>query len=205
MTGPEEEITSLDKHDGPHWELFDCPGREAVTEDDQVIVKAGCTDDSNDSNCDTVFRGGVPRTVVEMPSTCSIGRYAMAVIMEPSQNQSLPPHVLHKLVTRGVNFQRAPRIFDFTFDYDFSVLHGFDFASHHVKDTFPFWFFNEHLPCSFYGTSAQLTLIRRLNDLTSWEQSHVLFRNKGSVQAGRHMAAQVTLRFSTGQLEIFGM
>lgn len=44
-----------------------------------------------------------------------------------------------------------------------------------------------------------------LNDLTSWNQSHVLFRNKGSIQAGLHMEAQATVRFSTGSVELFGM
>ncbi|KAK8036498.1 hypothetical protein PG991_001635 [Apiospora marii] len=94
---------------------------------------------------------------------------------------------------------------------------------HHVKDTFPFYIFSEDLQCKVGGipfnaycriwadlhidiqTSAQLTLIGRLDNLDSWKQSHVLFRNKGSIQAGLHMSALAQLRFSTGPLEIFGM
>lgn len=45
----------------------------------------------------------------------------------------------------------------------------------------------------------------KLNDLSSWKQSGLLFRNKGSMQAGLHMEAQARLAFSTGSLEMFGM
>lgn len=45
----------------------------------------------------------------------------------------------------------------------------------------------------------------RLNDLSSWDQSHVLVRNKGSIQAGLHMEAQARLQFSTGRIEMFGL
>ncbi|KAH0491929.1 hypothetical protein TgHK011_003330 [Trichoderma gracile] len=322
MTGPEDQLASLDKRDGSHWELFDCPDRDSITEDDRITVRAVCSDDSGDSNCGVIFRGGVKRTVVEMPPHCGIGRYAMAVSMESAEDQTLPPHVYHKLVKRGANLKARPRIYSFTFDYDFSVLHGradnsvqvrvdysedpgywaavvdndpnntpsrkrdmarqvhenhggswkryaehhfrserlatpkhkraefekrwwsldpevwlavmallnqkqFDnevpLASHHIDDTFPFWIFNERLQCSLLGvpyeayfavwadlhvdilTSASLTLIGHLNDLSSFEQSHVLFRNKGSIQAGLHMEAQATVRFSTGSVELFGM
>lgn len=323
MTGPEDQLASLDKRDGSHWELFDCPDRETIAEDDRITVRAVCSDDSSDSNCDVIFRGGVERTVVEMPPACGIGRYAMAVSMESAEDQTVPKHVYHKLVKRGANLRARPHVYSFTFDYDFSVLHGradntvqiridysedpgywaaivdndpkntnpvrkrevarevdrrhggswkryaehqfhsermatpkhnrdefekrwwtldpaiwlevmdklnekgfegeIPLASHHLQDTFPFWLFNERLQCSLLGipydayftvwadlhvdilTSAQLTLIGHLNDLTSWNQSHVLFRNKGSIQAGLHMEAQATVRFSTGSVELFGM
>ena len=125
MAGPEKDIISVDKRDGSHWELFDCPDRNTVTEDDRVTVRAVCANDSLDSNCAKLFNGGVERTVVEMPSHCGIGRYAMAVDMTKSQNQTLPPVLVKRLTKRGdVSLRRAPRIHDFTFDYDFSVLHG---------------------------------------------------------------------------------
>lgn len=54
-------------------------------------------------------------------------------------------------------------------------------------------------------TILTFTLQGHLNDLSSFEQSHILFRNKGSIQAGLHMEAQATVRFSTGSIELFGM
>ncbi len=126
MTGPEEEVTSLDKRDGSHWELFDCPHRDNMTEDDRATVRAVCSDDSADSNCHTIFLGGVARTVVEMPASCGIGRYAMAVSMVSSGDQELPEDLRKRLIKRGSNLKRAPHVYDFTFDYDFSVLHGRD-------------------------------------------------------------------------------
>ncbi|ETS76426.1 hypothetical protein PFICI_11813 [Pestalotiopsis fici W106-1] len=325
MTGPDKDITSLDKRDGSHWELFDCPDRETMDEGGRYTVRAVCSDDTEDSNCDRIFLGQVERTVVEMPPTCGIGRHAMAVSMEPAEEQGLPHYLVKRLVKRGSNLSQPPRVYDFVFDYDFSVLHGRsdsdvqirvdysddphywsafvnhdpnvppvkrdnvrrsmeaeverDFGGswvrytnhryrkerretpehemehfnkryhggsaatwrnamailnneefeqeitspvHHVKETFPFYLFNENLQCTLGGipfdayftvwadlhvdiqTSAQLTLIGRLNDLSSFKESHVLFRNRGSVQAGLHMQALAQLRFSTGPLELFG-
>ncbi|KAK7968736.1 glycoside hydrolase family 18 protein [Apiospora saccharicola] len=323
MAGPEKDVATLDKRDGSHWELFDCPERSAMHEDGQYKVRALCTDDSEDSNCYSLFLGQVARTVVEMPHTCGLARHAMAVSMEPAENQTLPSYLVRRLVKRGTNLQSRPQVYDFVFDYDFSVLHSrsdsevqiridysedphywkafvdhenqdtspvrkrdlelevemnhggswkryaehvyhqerrktlrgakhklkprlvsgvlsvwmigmaalnnkefkqeVDLPGQHVKDTFPFYIFSEDLKCKVGGipfnaycriwadlhldiqTSAQLTLIGRLDNLESWKQSHVLFRNKGSIQAGLHMSALAQLRFSTGPLEIFGM
>lgn len=124
MAGPKDQLTSLNKRDGSHWELFDCPDRDSITEDHRITVRAICTDDSSDSNCDDLFLGGVENTVVEMPGHCGIGRYAMAVSMESATDQRLPGSLHPKLVKRGVNLQRAPNVYNFTFDYNFAVLQG---------------------------------------------------------------------------------
>lgn len=128
MTGPEEDLISVDKRDGSHWELFDCPDRDTVTEDHQITVRAVCVNDSPESNCAALFNGGVARTVVEMPEDCGIGRYAMAVDMVKSQNQTVPPVLVKRLAKRDDHHltRGPPRVYDFTFDYDFSVLHGRD-------------------------------------------------------------------------------
>ncbi|KAI2463541.1 family 18 glycosyl hydrolase [Annulohypoxylon bovei var. microspora] len=325
MTGPQKDLASLDKRDGSHWELYDCPDRSSMTEDSRVTVRAVCTDDSDDSNCHTLFLGGVPETVIEMPPHCGIGRYAMAVSMEPAADQNVSRTLARRLIKRESNLQRTPTIYDFTFDYDFSILHGRDssdvqiridysedpgywkafvdnapgsdplkskhkrdieleverkhggswkryanhmyregkretpdhllhefhkrwtdpseedwmkfmealnekqfdqevnLGTHHITNQIPFYLFNENLQCTLLGlpytayltvwadlhvdiqTSAQLTLIGRLNDLTSFKQSHVLVRNKGSIQTGLHMEAQGQMRFSTGRVELFGL
>ncbi|KAK8091452.1 hypothetical protein PG997_001813 [Apiospora hydei] len=127
MTGPEDQLTSLDRRDGSHWELFDCPGRETLVEDDRVTVRAVCVDDSPDSNCGDLFLGReIAGTVVEMPPDCGIGRHAMAVSMESATDQRLPARLHRKLAKRGetINLRSTPHVYNFTFDYDFSVLHG---------------------------------------------------------------------------------
>jgi chitinase len=113
-TGPEEEITTLDKRDGSHWELFDC---DSTRGENRQTVKAVCTDTSDTSNCGIIYKGtGVVATVVEMPENCGPGKYSVAVSLEPSKNHT---ELHHRLVKRGL--QAAP-VFDFTFDYDFSVI-----------------------------------------------------------------------------------
>jgi chitinase len=111
MTSPDTIQTSLDKRDGSHWELFDC--FDSVSEDEQTI-RMFCNDQSVDSNCHKISLGhGVPGTIIEMPSGCGPGRYAVAKDMKPSKNQTIPRHV----VKRGLVSE--PVVYDLTFDYDF--------------------------------------------------------------------------------------
>ena len=113
MSGPENEITTFNKRDSSHWELFGC---DAAVGEARQTVKAVCTDITNNSNCEKVFQGGVATTVIEMPDDCGPGKYAIAVDLIRSTNHShLHPH----LAKRGL--QDHP-IYDFTFDYDFSPL-----------------------------------------------------------------------------------
>ncbi|KAF5852879.1 hypothetical protein GGP41_008338 [Bipolaris sorokiniana] len=114
MSGPEEELTSIDKRDGSHWELFDC---DNTVGEKRQTVKAVCANLSDDHNCDVIFKGtGVAGTVVDMPGDCGPGRYAVAVSMTPSTDHS---HLHKHLVKRGLE---AARVFDFTFDYDYSPI-----------------------------------------------------------------------------------
>ena len=53
MSDPENEITSVSKRDGSHWDFFDCDN--TVGEKRQTI-KAVCTDSSDKSNCDIISR-----------------------------------------------------------------------------------------------------------------------------------------------------
>jgi chitinase len=75
-----------------------------------------CTDSSDDGNCNAIFKGGVPHTVVDMPGNCGPGRYAVAVSLEPSVDHG---HLKKHLVKRGL---AAAPVYDFTFDYDFGVF-----------------------------------------------------------------------------------
>lgn len=103
----------MDKRDGSHWELFNCPVEK---HEGTHTVQAVCTDTSSQSNCHDVFQDGVAYTVVEMPDGCGPGSYAMAVSLKRSANFTKLPHHLEK--RSGVD----PRVYDFTFDYDFTAV-----------------------------------------------------------------------------------
>lgn len=113
MTSPEEIQVSLDRRDGSHWTLFNCD--DAISEEAQTIQMV-CTNTGDNSNCHKIGLGhGVPGTIVEMPSGqgCGPAKYAVAVSMEVSKNQTLPRH----LRKRGLS-KHIPVVYDFTFDYD---------------------------------------------------------------------------------------
>ncbi|OIW30103.1 hypothetical protein CONLIGDRAFT_552353, partial [Coniochaeta ligniaria NRRL 30616] len=110
MSGPPAELTSLDKRDGSHWELFDCP--DALVAPQRHTVRAVCsTDGAADSNCNDIHLGtGVAETVVEMPPSCGPGRYAMAVSLTPSADQALPPHLERRGELRGARRRGASNV-----------------------------------------------------------------------------------------------
>jgi chitinase len=112
LTSPETIQVSLDKRDGSHWEVFDC--FDAVSETEHT-VRMVCSDDSPSSNCHKIYQGrGVPGTILEMPEGCGPGKYAVAVDLTPSQNQTLPSHL-----DKRDRIAKAT-IYDLRFDYDFA-------------------------------------------------------------------------------------
>jgi chitinase len=271
------------------------------------------TEGSDDSNCGDIHQGrGVAETVVEMPPSCGPGKYAMAVSLAPSRNQTLP----HRLVKRTP----GATVYDFTFDFDFTLLqkrgdsnvllridysddpgywstivaaapsstrrkrsaadihrevkrdHGgsykryldhlwqedkqytpahelhelharwfsgqaadwiskmrgvdvqYNLVRHRVDETVRWILVDESVQCDWDNgvtatgrfrawadlsvnieTSAMLTLIGNLGDLSSFDQSHVFFRNKGSVKASFNLDALATASFMTGPMELFGL
>ena len=116
IDGPEGEVTSVDKRDGSHWEVYDC---DPVPHEGRQTAKMVCTDDSPDSNCDRIWIGEVAATVVKMPKGCGPGKYAMAVSLEPLADEQPPIHINIRNARRGV---KNPPVYELTFDYDFSVL-----------------------------------------------------------------------------------
>ncbi|KAI8631028.1 carbohydrate-binding module family 18 [Xylariaceae sp. FL1651] len=112
MTSPEEIQISLDKRDGSHWELFNC--HDSVSEEAQTVQMV-CTDTSENSNCYKIGLGhGVPGTILEMPKGkgCGPAKYAVAVSMELSKNQTMPHHIRKRMAGA------LPVVYDLTFDYD---------------------------------------------------------------------------------------
>ncbi len=114
----------MDKRDGSHWELVGC---DAEQHERRRTVQAVCTDDSEQSNCDDIFLGGVAATVVRMPRGCGPGKYAIAVSMEPASHEALP-HGYRKRLEKRYNVTR-PRVYDYTFDYDWEPVTKRDDAS----------------------------------------------------------------------------
>ncbi|KAI0443525.1 carbohydrate-binding module family 18 [Xylaria telfairii] len=111
MASPDEIQISLDKRDGSHWEL-NC-GNTDDSEGPQTIQMV-CTDISENSNCHKIGLGhGVPGTILQMPSGCGPGKYAVAVEMTKSKHQILPRSLARRL-------SHNPVVYDLTFDYDFS-------------------------------------------------------------------------------------
>jgi chitinase len=102
-------------------------------------------------------------------------------------------------------------------DYDVNVLR------HKVQDSFVFTLFDETKVCELapgvtqtlhakleailsvlIETTAQLTLIGRMGDLTSFKQSHMSLRNKGVIVGAFDCEAYAELRFGTLQKELLG-
>ncbi|PQE17112.1 glycosyl hydrolase family 18 protein [Rutstroemia sp. NJR-2017a BBW] len=111
MVSPEALQVSLRKRDGTHWEMFDC---ENTQSDEIQTVRIFCNDDSLNSNCHKIYLGhGVPGKILDMPSGCGLGPYAVAVEMVPSKNQSVPGHITKRTTKPN------PVVYDLTFDYDF--------------------------------------------------------------------------------------
>ncbi|KFY45856.1 hypothetical protein V494_00722 [Pseudogymnoascus sp. VKM F-4513 (FW-928)] len=115
LASPEELQVSIDKRDGSHWDVFSgCDS--AIGEDGPHVVQMVCTDFSEGSNCHKIGLGhGVPGTILEMPTGCGPGKYAVAKDMAPASDKvRLPRHLEH------LSAAHAPIIYDLTFDYDFS-------------------------------------------------------------------------------------
>jgi chitinase len=108
MSGPDYQLLSLRKRDGSHWRVYDC---DAETHERRQTAKMVCTDGSEGSNCHKIFKGGVERTVIEMPQHCGPGKYAMAVGMRQLDREeveaSLPEDARRKLWKRGIEAQES--------------------------------------------------------------------------------------------------
>lgn len=114
LASPDEIQTSLDKRDGSHWELFNC--KDPLSEEAQTVQMI-CTNDSDDSNCNKIFKGhGATGTIIQMPQGqgCGPGKYAVVKNLERAQSQDLPKHLV-KRIKNG-----SPTVYDLTFDYDFA-------------------------------------------------------------------------------------
>lgn len=133
--------------------------------------------------------------------------------------RSTAPHELHELHARWFSGSVADWI---------SKMRGidvsYDLVRHRVDETVRWNLVDQSVQCDFDNgvtatarlrawadlvvnieTAAMLTLIGNLGDLSSFDESHVLFRNKGSVKASLNLDAIATASFMTGPVELFGL
>ncbi|KAH6871517.1 hypothetical protein B0T10DRAFT_466678 [Thelonectria olida] len=94
-------IMSLDKRDGSHLELFDCP--QTSREDFRTqSAKAVGMSGEEDNNCEDVMFGGVKGTIVRLPKHSGPDEWVRAVSFKPITNITLPFH-LHKRAPEDAN------------------------------------------------------------------------------------------------------
>lgn len=159
MAGPEEYLTSLDKRDGSHWELFD-------------------RRDRHDARVRRVLRRrDEMRSEVDQNHGGSWQRFAEHKFRE--HRRSTPKDQMHEFHRRW--FSEDGDIEEWMDAMEAISEHEWeetvDLPTHRIQDTFLFWLFHENLDCELWGipynayfsvwadlhidirTSAQLTLI----------------------------------------------
>ncbi|KAK4108057.1 glycoside hydrolase family 18 protein [Canariomyces notabilis] len=119
MSGPPDQHASLNRRDGSDWAVYDC---DETMHEGRQSARIVCTKEK-DHNCDRLFLGGAKDTVVDMPSHCGPGKYALVVSVEPM-------HDAHEddVLARAPHLKRrvppSSRVFNLTFDYGFHRLQG---------------------------------------------------------------------------------
>lgn len=115
IVGPEEDVQSFDKRDGSHLELYDCP---ATDEDDYSVqsLKAVCTSDGPESNCEDITKGGVKGTVIRLPEGCGTSRYVRAVSFRETTNTTTMPSHLRK------RHLSSSKVYELHYDWNFQRL-----------------------------------------------------------------------------------
>jgi chitinase len=96
----------------------------------------------------------------------------------------------------------------------------YDLVRHSVGESFRWWLVRENFKCSFQGipteayfaawadlnvyaeTTGILSLIGDLGNLGSFQESHVLVRNKGNVKASLNFEAFANMKFNSGTMEL---
>ncbi|KAH7304437.1 hypothetical protein B0I35DRAFT_495191, partial [Stachybotrys elegans] len=117
MSGPKDQLNTLNKRDGSDWEVFGCDTNHHEGVQSARLV---CTRDT-DHNCDDIRLGGVADTILEMPPSCGPGKYAMAISLEPMHDGSQDDKMPH-LVKRSL--PAGSTVYNLTFDYGFHRLQG---------------------------------------------------------------------------------
>lgn len=114
MVGCPADVQSLDKRDGSHLDVFDCPDTHP---DDFGVqsLRAVCTEESPDNNCQDILLGGAENTVLRLPPGCGPDVYVRAVSFSRLENATAPAHLTKRLVN-------DPKVYEIRYDYDFGKV-----------------------------------------------------------------------------------
>ncbi|PNP43408.1 hypothetical protein TGAMA5MH_04866 [Trichoderma gamsii] len=114
MVGCPDDVQSLDKRDGSHLDVFDCPDTHP---DDFSVqsLRAVCTEESPDNNCQDILLGGAENTVLRLPPDCGPDVYVRVVSFSRLENATAPAHLTRHLVNN-------PKVYEIRYDYDFGKV-----------------------------------------------------------------------------------
>ncbi len=122
MSGPENELTSLDKRDGSDWHVYDCDDEPHEGEQTARLVSTREYKGPGNHNCDKIYKGtGVKDTIIELPPHCGPGRYALAISLE-RKHALRDDGVIHPRLKRSLPEETT--VYELKFDYGFHRLQG---------------------------------------------------------------------------------
>ncbi|KAH7633186.1 family 18 glycosyl hydrolase [Sordaria sp. MPI-SDFR-AT-0083] len=132
--------------------------------------------------------------------------------------RSTPEHELHELHARWFSYDLARWMDRFS-----KVDESFEVASYSVNDRVRWNIFSWTQICELMGiptemymrvwadldinveTTAELNLIGDFEDLSSWRESHMLFRSKGEIKTTLNLWAFARMAFNSDEVELFGL
>lgn len=114
VVGCDHDVQTLDKRQGSHLDVFDCPDTHP---DDFSVqsLRAVCTEESADNNCQDILLGGAENTVLRLPPDCGPDDYVRVVSFSRLENATAPAHLTKRLVN-------APKVYEIRYDYDFGKV-----------------------------------------------------------------------------------
>ncbi|UKZ63160.1 uncharacterized protein TrAtP1_004390 [Trichoderma atroviride] len=114
VVGCDHDVQTLDKRQGSHLDVFDCPDTHP---DDFSVqsLRAVCTDESPGNNCQDILLGGAENTVLRLPPDCGPDDYVRVVSFSRLENATAPAHLTRRLAN-------APKIYEIRYDYDFGKV-----------------------------------------------------------------------------------
>jgi chitinase len=114
MVGCPSDVQSLEKRHGSHLDVFNCPDTHP---DDFSVqsLRAVCTEESPDNNCEDIFLGGAENTVLRLPAGCGPDVYVRVVSFARLENATAPAHLTKRLVN-------DPKVYEIRYDYDFGKV-----------------------------------------------------------------------------------
>ena len=113
IDGAEDAVANLARRDGSHLEFLSC-NRHLRDDGGVYTAQFLCMNDSSDSNCDDMHKGGLSGTIVRMPDDCGFATYAVAHAVTVSSSQAIPDHLKKRKPASSM-------VYDLHYSYDFKL------------------------------------------------------------------------------------